>query len=88
MKGIWMSYPPWNQQARTIFMDGWKMNFLLGKPIFRGELLVLGMVHDWCFTWCFHVLNDQVHDQEMSMDRFDAWFVHDEYIIVDLDIST
>ena len=25
-------------------MDGWKMNFLLGRPIFRGELLVLGRV--------------------------------------------
>ena len=25
-------------------MDGWKMNFLLGWPIFRGELLVSGRV--------------------------------------------
>ena len=26
-------------------VDGWKMNFLLGNPIFRGELLVLGNVY-------------------------------------------
>ena len=26
-------------------MDGWKMNFLLGGPIFRGELLVSGRVN-------------------------------------------
>ena len=25
--------------------DGWKMNFLLGWPIFRGELLVSGSVY-------------------------------------------
>ena len=27
-------------------MDGWNNNFLLGQPIFRGELLVLGSVTD------------------------------------------
>ena len=27
-------------------MDGWKTSFLLGWPIFRGELLVLGSVTD------------------------------------------
>ena len=26
-------------------MDGWKMTFLLGNPIFRGELLVSGSVY-------------------------------------------
>ena len=32
-------------------IDGWKMNFLLGSPIFRGELLVLGRVHPRKLTW-------------------------------------
>ena len=28
-------------------INGWKMNFLLGRPIFRGELLVSGsVIHD------------------------------------------
>ena len=26
-------------------MNGWKITFLFGWPIFRGELLVLGSVH-------------------------------------------
>ena len=26
-------------------MDGWKTTFLLGRPLFRGELLVLASVH-------------------------------------------
>ena len=42
----------WFQQVDTLpdtdnshlKMDGWKMNFLLGRPIFRGKLLVLGRV--------------------------------------------
>ena len=28
-------------------MDGWKMNFLLGWPNFRGKLLVSGRVENW-----------------------------------------
>ena len=30
-------------------IDGWKMSFLLGWPIFRGELLVSGSVLLYCY---------------------------------------
>ena len=32
-------------------MDGWNTTFLLGRPIFRGELLVSGRVHPCNFSW-------------------------------------
>ncbi len=32
------------KQTWPLKMDGWKMNFLLGRPFCRGELLVLGRV--------------------------------------------
>ena len=37
-------------------MDGWKTSFLLGRPIFRGELLVSGRVSYWedQLVWITH----------------------------------
>lgn len=38
-------YTPWNWQQKHMKMDSWnKTSFLLGWPIFRDELLVLGSV--------------------------------------------
>ena len=34
-------------------MDGWNTSFLLGGPIFRGELLVSGSVSPWKFRLGF-----------------------------------
>ena len=36
-------------------MDGWKMSFLLGNPIFRCELLVSGRVYFWFQTSKWHL---------------------------------
>jgi len=32
-------------------IDGWNTTFLLGRPIFRGELLVSGRVHEHTSLW-------------------------------------
>ena len=41
----WYTLPETN--SSDLKMDGWNTNFLVGWPIFRGELLVLG-----CFREC------------------------------------
>jgi len=44
--GVWFQQvdtPPETDSSHPK-MDGWKMNFLLGRLIFRGKLLVLGRV--------------------------------------------
>ena len=49
-------YPETNSEWKHLRMDGWKMSFLLGKPSFRGELLVLGRVirrYPWRFDLTF-----------------------------------
>ena len=38
----WYTLPETN--SSDLKMDGWNTNFLVGWPIFRGELLVLGSV--------------------------------------------
>ena len=43
----WIEYPPWNSQQVHPKMDGWHTRFLLGWPIFRGELLVSGRVYHY-----------------------------------------
>ena len=55
--GIWMH--DWNFESipslkLTLKMDGWKMNFLLGRPIFRGYVTYVGFregnsipLHPW-----------------------------------------
>ena len=43
-----LEYTPWNQQQKHLKMDGWKLEddpFRLGRPIWWGELLVLGSVY-------------------------------------------
>ena len=42
--GVMQWYPPWNlpeTNSSPLKMDGWDTTFLLGRPIFRGKLLVL-----------------------------------------------
>ena len=52
-----MRYPPWNQQQKHLKMDAWKINFLFGRLLFRGEpvnersaMEVWGIVF-WRFSW-------------------------------------
>ena len=50
--GLWGSdeYTLPETNSLHLKMDGWKTSFLLGWPIFRGELLVLGSVNSYWKT--------------------------------------
>ena len=52
-------------------MDGWKITFLLGNPIFRGELLVLGSVSPNSST---KVGGDCVHTNVVVANF--TWWIH------------
>ena len=66
LKGPWMEpfflgfcfdwFTPWKFNSSPLKMDGWKMSFLLGFPIFRGYVKDFGgVVFVWwfCRVFCF-----------------------------------
>ena len=55
-------------------MDDWKTSFLVGRPIFRGELLVLGRVSFCCSILAPRHLSDQVLGSTViDLQAFREW---------------
>ena len=65
---FWVDYKYLPSVKRTQHpkMDGWKMKFLFGLPIFRGELLVLGSV--------FTIYDGKIRHETMSFGSCWSFF--------------